>query len=107
MRLFVLWQISIADQAILLNRSLSAVRRYRNGGCFADEREIFDRVGSLLGIHSSLRILFSQNDELVYRWIGAKNQTFGGQAPIDMMKKGADGIIAVRRYLESNLHGGW
>jgi hypothetical protein len=72
MRLFSLWQISIADQAILLNRALSAVRRYRNGGCFADEKGIHDRVGNLLGIHSSLRIMFSQNDELVYRWISAK-----------------------------------
>ena len=104
MRLFGLWQISIVDQAALLNRSLGTIRRYRNEGCFADNNEILDRVGSLLSIHSSLKTIFSHNDELVYKWIVAKNQAFEGQPPIEVMMKGLGGIITVRRYLESNLY---
>lgn len=107
LRLFGLWQISIVDQAVLLNRSLSTIRRYRKGGCFANDKVILDRVGNLLSIHKSLRIIFSQNDELVYRWISAKNLAVEGQAPIEVMKKGINGIIAIRSYLESTLYGGW
>lgn len=104
MRLFGLWQISIVDQAALLNRSLGTIRRYRNGGSFADNEEILDRVGCLLSIHSSLKTIFPHNDELVYKWIVSKNQAFEVQAPIEVMMNGLDGIITVRRYLESNLY---
>lgn len=104
MRLFGLWQIPIFDQAALLNRSLGTIRRYRNGGRFADNNEILDRVGSLLSIHSSLKTIFPHSDELVYKWIVAKNQEFEDRAPIEVMLKGLDGIITVRRYLESNLY---
>ena len=99
MRLFDHWQISTAVQASLLNRSLSSMRSYRNGGCFANDKEILDRADNLLGIHKSLRIIFPYNRDLVYRWIVAKNDTFNGQAPIEIMKNGYSGIVAVRDYL--------
>ena len=51
MRLFDFWQISLADQAILLNHSPSTIRRYKNGECFADNKDMHDRVGNLLIIH--------------------------------------------------------
>jgi len=44
MRLFDLWQLNSTDQANLLNRSLSSIRRYRSGGCIGDDEEMYDRV---------------------------------------------------------------
>ncbi|MDA8417176.1 MAG: hypothetical protein M0Z78_09010 [Betaproteobacteria bacterium] len=49
MRLFGMWEIPISDQGALLNRSLSTIRRYRNGRCFADDKDMLDRVGNLEG----------------------------------------------------------
>lgn len=103
MRLFGLWQISVADQAMLLNRSPNTIRRYQAGGCIGDDKEILDRVGNLLNIHKNLRILYPHNRDLVYKWITAKNQAFRGQAAIEVMKQGFDGILEVRNYLESTL----
>lgn len=101
MRLFGLWQIPTSDQGALLGRSLSSIRRYRNGGCISGDEELLDRIGALLGIHKSLRIIFPRNRDLVYGWLTAKNKAFEDQAPIEIMLKGSDGIVAVRHYLES------
>jgi hypothetical protein len=100
MKLFALWQISTADQSVLLNRSLSTIRRYQKGGCFGNNEDIHDRVGNLLIIHKSLRILYPHNRNIVYQWVVAKNQTFNGQTPLDVMKTGLEDIIAVRDYLD-------
>jgi len=103
MHLFDHWQIPVADQAALLNRSLRTIRRYQSGRCFADDEDMHDRVGNLLGIHKNLRILYPHNPDLVYRWVSAKNQAFDGKTPIELMKMGFKGIVAVRNYLESSL----
>jgi flagellar biosynthesis/type III secretory pathway chaperone len=100
MKLFTLWQISNADQAVLLNRSLSTIRRYQKGGCFGNNEDLLDRVENLLNIHKSLRMIFPHNGDLVYQWVVAKNQTFNNQEPIEVMKMGLEGIVAVRGYLD-------
>jgi hypothetical protein len=101
--LFCQWQIPLVDQAALLNRSSSTICRYHNGACFADDNDMHARVTNLLCIHKNLRILFPHNRDLVYRWVSAKNQAFDGKAPIELMKKELNGIIAVGNYLESSL----
>lgn len=103
MRLFDLWQISLADQAALINRSPSTIRRYKNGECFADNKDMHDRVGNLLLIHKNLRILYPYNEDIVYRWVSSKNRAFDWKEPIMVMKQGFDGMIAVRDHLESRL----
>lgn len=100
LRLFDLWQISPKCQAALLNRSLGTIRRYRSGGCFRIDEEMYDRIGMLLVIHKNLRILYPYNLDLVYRWVSARNQTFDGQPPIEIMKQGLYGLRRVWRYLE-------
>lgn len=103
MRLFDLWEIPVEDQAVLLNRSPSTIRRYRKGGCFADGEDMLDRVGYLLSIHKSLKTLYPYNEDVVYRWVAARNQAFDGKTPIEVMKKGLESIIAVRVHLEHRL----
>jgi hypothetical protein len=103
-RLFDRWQLSAQDQAVLLGlsaESRSTVARYRRGEPLADNADLLARVGHLLGIHKSLRIMFPHDPDLAYRWITTANQRFDGVAPIEVMKRyGFEGVLAVRRYLD-------
>lgn len=103
MKLFTLWQLTTADQAILLNRSLSSVRRYQKGGCFADGNEIFDRVGYLLRIHKYLRMLYPHNPVIIYRWVSADNKAFAGKPALEVMKQGFAGLKTVSIHLNQRL----
>jgi len=99
-----LWGVSPADQAMLLGlspQSRSTVARYRKGEPLADSADLLARAGHLLGIHKALRIIFPQDRDLAYRWVGTPNRRFNDAAPLDVMKKhGYEGILAVRRYLD-------
>lgn len=100
MRLFALWKIPATTQAILLNRSLSTIYRYRKDGCCADD-EVLDHIGVFLGIHKNLRILYPHNQELVYEWVHMTNRAFGDRRPIDLMRQWLGGMIDVRSYLDN------
>lgn len=102
-RLFDLWQMSVAEQAALLGLSAdnrSTLARYRKGDPLADSRDLLDRVGHLLGIHKSLRILFPHDRDLAYRWMTTPNRRFGSR-PVDVVvQRGFEGLLALRRYLD-------
>lgn len=104
MKLFDLWELSSGDQAALLGLSTkgrTSLSRYRNGKPFADNQDLLDRAGHLLGIHKSLRLIFPHNKDLAYRWISAPNKRFDGQSPLDIMKERRfEGLLAIRRYLD-------
>jgi hypothetical protein len=104
MSLFDHWNIAKTDQAALLGLSQgsrSTLSRYRNGEPFADNRDLLDRAGHLLGIHKALRILFPHNRDLVYRWVTTTNRRFNGKTPLEVMcDKGFLGLLMVRRYLD-------
>src|SRR5436189_5604970 len=97
------WQLGAADQALLLGlsgQSRSTLARYRRGEPLADSADLLARAGHLLGIHKALRILFPQDRDLAYRWVAAPNRRFGERAPLEIMKQGFEGLLAVRRYLD-------
>jgi hypothetical protein len=102
-RLLDLWQLGAAEQTALLglsSASRSTLARYRGGEPLADNRDLLDRVGHLLGIHKSLRILFPYDRELAYRWMTAHNQRLGAR-PVDLViEHGFEGLLAIRRYLD-------
>lgn len=102
-RLLDLWKLGGADQAQLLGlsaQSRSTLARYRRGEPFADNADLLARAGHLLGIHKALRILFPHDIDLAYRWVSAPNRRFGERAPLEVMKQGFEGLLAVRRYLD-------
>jgi transcriptional regulator with XRE-family HTH domain len=102
-RLLDLWQLSAVDQALLLGlsgQSRSTLSRYRRGEPLADNADLLARAGHLLGIHKALRILFPHDRDLAYRWVSAPNRRFGERAPLEVMKQGYEGLLAVRRYLD-------
>jgi transcriptional regulator with XRE-family HTH domain len=97
------WKLPPADQAALLGlsaQSRSTVARYRRGEPLADNADLLARAGHLLGIHKALRILFPQDRDLAYRWVSTPNRRFGERAPLELMKQGFEGLLAVRRYLD-------
>lgn len=103
-RLFEHWQLNPAQQAALLglsSDSRSSVARYKKGHPLADNTDLIRRVGHLLGIHKSLRILFPHDRDLAYQWVRRPHAIFQGQAPVELMvEHGYEGILAVRRYLD-------
>lgn len=104
-RLLDLWELPLGQQAELLGLSGRGARqtigRYRAGRPLGPNRDLLDRVGHLLAIHRSLRILFPHNRDLAYGWMRRPNRRFGGQTPVDVVRtEGFLGLIAVRRYLD-------
>ena len=102
-QLFEHWRLSATEQAALLGLSAdnrSTLARYRKGDPLADSRDLLDRVGHLLGIHKSLRILFPHDRDLAYRWITQPNRRLGAR-PVDLViERGFEGLLALRRYLD-------
>jgi hypothetical protein len=102
--LFGHWQIGVQDQMALLGLSegsRTTLMRYRRGEPLADQRDLLDRVANLLAIHRSLRILFPENRDLVYRWVTMPNKVFEGKTPVQFIReKGFLGLLTVRRYLD-------
>jgi hypothetical protein len=97
------WQLNATDQSALLglsSQSRSTLSRYRRGEPLADSADMLARAGHLLGIHKALRIIFPHDRDLAYRWVSAPNRRFGDRAPLEIMKQGFEGLLAVRRYLD-------
>jgi hypothetical protein len=97
------WQVPPNDQPALLGlsaQSRSTIARYRRGEPLADSADLLARAGHLLGIHKALRIMFPHDLDLAYRWVSAPNRRFGSRAPLEIMKQGFEGLLAVRRYLD-------
>ena len=102
-QLFDHWQLPAPDQATLLglsSDSRATIARYRKGDPLADSTDLLARAGHLLGIHKSLRIMFPHDRDLAYRWVSTPSRRFGDHAPLDIMKRGFEGILAVRRFLD-------
>ena len=103
-RLFELWNISTTDQLELLGLSRTSraqISKYRNGGAVPSSRDMLDRIGWLLSIHKSLRLLYPRNENIRYTWVVRRNRILDDQRPLDIMKyQGLIGIARVARYLD-------
>jgi hypothetical protein len=104
MKLFRHWQISTGEQLSLLGLpqdDRAALAKYRNGQPIADDRDTMERVGMLLGIHKSLRLLFPHNRELAYGWMTQPNLAFQGATPVELIgEQGMAGLSMVQAYLD-------
>lgn len=105
MKLFELWDLTTEEQLELLGKDRHAranLTRYRQpGATFGSNRDLLERVGHLLAIHKSLRIIFPHNRELVYLWPKAANHHFGYKTPIAIMQEyGYTGLLMIRTYLD-------
>ena len=103
-RLFELWNVTTADQLELLGLSRTSraqISKYRSGGAVPSSRDMLDRIGWLLSIHKSLRLLYPRNDNIRYTWVKRRNRVLDDQRPLDIMTyQGLIGIARVARYLD-------
>ncbi len=103
-RLFDLWGLPVADQLNLLGLSAtsrSMLTRYRKGNAIPNSRDMIDRVGWLLSIHKSLRLLYPYNREFRQQWVSKRNRMLNNIRPVNLMKeKGIIGIATIARHLE-------
>ena len=69
-------------------------------------RDTRERLSILMGIHKSLRHMFSDPSR-GYRWLRAPNQAFGEDSALDRLLVGSIlDLEAVRAYLDAE-RGGW
>jgi hypothetical protein len=103
-RLFELWNVTTADQLELLGLSRTSraqISKYRSGGAVPSSRDMLDRIGWLLSIHKSLRLLYPRNENIRYTWVKRRNRILDDQRPLDIMKyQGLIGVARVARYLD-------
>ena len=103
-RLFELWNVTTADQLELLGLSRTSraqISKYRSGGAVPSSRDMLDRIGWLLSIHKSLRLLYPRNENIRYTWVKRRNRVLDDQRPLDIMTyQGLIGIARVARYLD-------
>ncbi len=104
-RLFENWQLPATDRLALLGLSeanRSALGRYERGQPLAASRDLLDRVGHLLGIHKSLKLLYPQNPEIIKRWMTSANRKFHGDTPAQIVRRfGLPGLVMVRGMLDA------
>ncbi len=102
------WNCSEQEKMSLLGVSRSTLHKYQNNPFSARvSQDLLERVSYLLNIHSSLRILF-ENDENVYGFIRMPNSNyyFNGATPMDIMSKGAVGSLYEVHNQINTLRGG-
>lgn len=105
MKLFKHWQLSKADQLLLLGLaqgSRSVLYRYQHGGALSPRREMLERVGYLFSIHTHLRTIFPENRKMAYGFMTAKLKDFDDLTPIAVVKKhGCSGLQTIDTYLQN------
>jgi len=104
MRLFRHWQLSTEEQLDLLGLdagSRTTLARYRKGQPLGSNRDLLERVGHLLSLHKSLRLLFPHNRELAYAWMRTPNRAFDNLSPVQVVRQyGFAGLLMLHSYLD-------
>lgn len=78
------------------------VKKARAAASLALPLDTLTRISGILGVHKSLGILFPIEAEAM-TWLKGphRGESFGGQAPLEVMIEGGlDGILTVRRHLD-------
>lgn len=106
-RLFEKWKLSDANaREILGGLAPRTYARWKTGHPPRLTRDLTTRLSLLLGIHKSLRILFS-DPQRAFNWVRTPNDIFDGSAPAEIMAEGSMFALArVRSYLDAE-RGAW
>ncbi|WP_419418422.1 hypothetical protein ACNVED_07605 [Legionella sp. D16C41] len=101
-QLFKHWDLKVDEQCNLLGGiSPQQLNKFKNGKAHISGRDTIERVGNLLGIHKSLRILYPYNRTVVYKWVKARNKKLHNLTPLEiMLSEGYIGIAQVRKLTD-------
>ena len=108
MRLFAEWQLTTAQQLLLLGlreTSRNMLSRYRNlESIIPYDQDKLDRVGLLLAIYKNLYDLFPENETVRVTWVKQKNSELNDQCPLDiMLADGLFGMAYIMRFLDKQV----
>lgn len=100
--LFERWELTDAEASTLLGDiSARTFQRWKQEQFGRVGNDLAARLSNLLGIHKSLRLLFSEK-ERGYGWIKRSSEAFGGKSALDVMLEGQlTDLMRVRRYLDA------
>lgn len=101
-QLFKLWELSVDEQCNLLGGiSPQQLNKFQKATARISGRDTIERVGNLLGIHKSLRILYPYNKAVTYKWIKARNKKLHNLTPLEvMLTEGYIGIAQIRKLTD-------
>ncbi|RUR12958.1 hypothetical protein [Legionella sp. km772] len=101
-QLFKLWELTVDEQCNLLGGiSPQQLNKFQKATARISGRDTIERVGNLLGIHKSLRILYPYNKAVVYKWIKARNKKLHNLTPLEvMLSEGYIGIAQIRKLTD-------
>ena len=99
------WGCSEDEQKVLLGGiGNDAYHKYKSSPEICLCHDLMERISYLMGIHRSLRVIFSNHADYGYHWVRKPNKTppFNGQSALQLMLSGRTAELAeVRRYLDS------
>src|SRR3990167_10979665 len=82
------WGCSAAEQKVLLGSvSNTTYNKYKSLPEVRLSHDLMERISYLMGIHKSLRIIFSNQVENTYHWVSKPNQAspFNGHSALQFM----------------------
>ncbi|WP_339410192.1 MbcA/ParS/Xre antitoxin family protein [Pseudomonas sp. EA_35y_Pfl2_R5] len=98
------WGCSAAEQKVLLGSvGNTTYHKFKSLPEVNLSHDLMERISYLMGIHKSLRVIFSNQVENAYDWISKPNQAtpFNGQSALQFMLSGRMAELSdVRRYLD-------
>ncbi len=98
------WGCSTSEQKVLLGSvANSTYHKYKSLPEVRLSHDLMERISYLMGIHKSLRIIFSNHVDNAYSWVNKPNTAapFNGQSALQFMLSGRMIELAdVRRYLD-------
>ena len=103
------WQLNDRQGRILLGEPAARTySRWKAGHVDPSRisRDIRERLSMLMGIHKSLRYMFSESSR-AYDWLRKPNRAFGDEPALSRLLAGSiSDLMAVRAYLDAE-RGGW
>lgn len=102
------WGCSVAQKVVILGVSRSSYYRFLNAdSIFSLSREQLERLSYLANIHHTLRLQFSNKDN-VYGFMNMVNHNdyFNGQTPLALISTGdLESLSKVAKQIASMAHG--
>jgi hypothetical protein len=106
-RLAQAWNLSVAEQGILLGVGRTTLYQWKQGKVGPLDRHVLERLSYLLGIYAALQVLLPAPEQ-ADAWIRKPNQAplFAGSPALERMLGGqvAD-LFVVRQYLDAQRGG--